>query len=189
MSDSDAYDAEAGAVSLMTLHAAKGLEFKAVTIIGVEDGLIPHTRSLEDGRELEEERRLLFVGITRAEERLCMSYARNRTVHGYAQATIRSEFLRGLDSLEFEQADQVEYERDLVREQADDDVEPDPYEFEELEYNFRVGQLIRHPSLGIGKIVEALPSRENSRVVVQFKSGARKTLVLKYARLEPLDYD
>ena len=99
VSDSDAYDSEAGAVSLMTLHAAKGLEFPAVTIIGIEDGLIPHTRS--DGPDgIEEERRLLFVGITRAQSFLALSCTYNRTVHGSSKTALPSPFLKDISGLE-----------------------------------------------------------------------------------------
>lgn len=100
VSDADAYDAESGAVSLMTLHSAKGLEFAAVAVVGVEDGLIPHALSLADGRDQEEERRLLFVGITRAEQRLILSQAMVRTLFGTARPTRLSPFLRNIGGLE-----------------------------------------------------------------------------------------
>ncbi|MCF7957120.1 MAG: UvrD-helicase domain-containing protein [Phycisphaerae bacterium] len=194
-SDSDAYDADAGAVSLMTLHAAKGLEFPAVLIIGLENGLIPHSRSLEDAREMEEERRLLFVGITRAEKKLTMSFARFRTVFGSSQATVRSDFLRELTGLEFiaAQGEDADFGggnnfKATGNAHSDYDTEPDPYELEDQGPSFNTGQLVRHPSLGIGKIIEAIPARENSKVVVQFKTKGRRTLILKYAKLEPLDY-
>ena len=107
-SDADAYDEQTGAVSLMTLHAAKGLEFPVVFVVAVENGLIPHTRSAASDAELEEERRLLFVGITRAQQRLTLSFARRRTLQGTSLATIRSEFLRGLQGLTFRESESVE---------------------------------------------------------------------------------
>ena len=94
VSDADAIDPEQGAVTLMTLHAAKGLEFHAVAMLGVEDGMLPHSRANDDPDELEEERRLAFVGITRAERRLFLLHARTRTVFGQTQPAIRSRFLR-----------------------------------------------------------------------------------------------
>ncbi|WP_437203297.1 ATP-dependent helicase [Planctomicrobium sp. SH664] len=99
VSDLDRLDDESGRVTLMTLHAAKGLEFPAAFIVGVEDGLIPHERSQRDesGRECEEERRLLFVGITRAREHLFLTESRIRSMHGRTMPTIMSPFLRELD--------------------------------------------------------------------------------------------
>ena len=93
LSDPDTFDREAGSVSLMTLHAAKGLEFPAVLIVGVEDGIIPHERSRISAEGLEEERRLLFVGITRAERFLALSFCRSRTVNGTARENSPSLFL------------------------------------------------------------------------------------------------
>jgi DNA helicase II / ATP-dependent DNA helicase PcrA len=189
VSDSDAYDAQAGAVSLMTLHSAKGLEFPAVFIIGVEDGLIPHTRSVSSEQDVEEERRLLFVGITRAQEHLALSYSRNRTIQGASLATIRSEFLRNLSGLQY-----CDLSTEQNPEQPEEDSSFDDNGDDSPDYDndgiagFALGQLVRHPSLGIGRIERLMPARDDSRVIVQFKSGARKTLVLKYARLEKLDY-
>lgn len=89
----DRWKDEGGAVTLMTLHAAKGLEFPVVFLVGLEQGILPHSRAKEDGRELEEERRLLFVGITRAERELYLSHCRVREFRGQRQATIPSSFL------------------------------------------------------------------------------------------------
>lgn len=200
-SDSDAYNAEAGCVSLMSLHAAKGLEFPAVAIIGVEEGLIPHTRSQNDKAGLEEERRLLFVGITRAQDRLLLTYADNRMVNGITQATIHSSFLRSLTHLDHQKASFADRKFDDEDEgfsdspwkkkrprQLDDDLADEIPSYDEEVLEFRKGQLVRHPKLGLGRIVELMPSRENSKVVVQFTAGGRKTLILKYAKLEPIDY-
>ena len=98
-SDLDDVDLEAGAVTLMTLHSAKGLEFPVVFILGVEQNLIPHERSIREGnlRELEEERRLLFVGMTRAEQQLVLTQTYRREMHGRPMMTIPSEFLSEMD--------------------------------------------------------------------------------------------
>lgn len=184
VSDSDAYDENSGAVSLMTLHAAKGLEFPVVWVAGIEDGLLPHRNSKDTKTGLEEERRLLFVGMTRAQEHLAMSYARNRTFQGMSLATIRSEFLRGLDGLEVSSS-RSEMFSAPSRMTRSDELIYEPIDAPEIPW--RKGQLVRHPSLGVGRIQEIMPSRENSRVIVQFTAGPRKTLVLKYARLEAMD--
>jgi DNA helicase-2/ATP-dependent DNA helicase PcrA len=93
VSDADRFEGAGGAVTLMTLHAAKGLEFPVVAMIGLEDGCLPHARARESVTELEEERRLCFVGITRAQERLILSNAAVRTIRGKTEMTINSPFL------------------------------------------------------------------------------------------------
>ncbi len=94
--DLDRWDPEQGAVSLMTLHAAKGLEFPVVYIVAVEEDILPHARSADSQEQLEEERRLLFVGITRAQEELYLSYARERSFRGMVSVTVPSQFLNEL---------------------------------------------------------------------------------------------
>ena len=191
MSDSDSYDEQSGAVSLMTLHTAKGLEFPAVLIVGLEDGLIPHIRSTSSpdivnrNKEIEEERRLLFVGMTRAKDRLTLSYAHDRTVQGSVKAAIVSRFLRNLlglvprsfESGEFAGTSGDDYEYD----------EPVYDEVVDQTTDFADGQLVRHPSLGVGRIERILPSSTNARAVILFGGCTRKTLVLKYAKLERID--
>ncbi len=93
VADQDSYEGDADAVTLITLHAAKGLEFPVVFIAGLEEGLFPHSRALEDEKELEEERRLAYVGITRAKRRLYLSHAWRRATWGMGQATVPSRFL------------------------------------------------------------------------------------------------
>ena len=93
VADQDAYQGEADAVTMITLHAAKGLEFPVVFISGLEEGVFPHARALEDERELEEERRLAYVGITRAKRRLFLSNAWRRATWGMGQASVPSRFL------------------------------------------------------------------------------------------------
>ena len=93
MADQDSYEGDADAVTLITLHAAKGLEFPVVFIAGLEEGLFPHSRALDDEKELEEERRLAYVGITRAKRRLFLSHAWRRSTWGMGQASVPSRFL------------------------------------------------------------------------------------------------
>ena len=96
--DVDEYDENADAVALITLHAAKGLEFPAVFIVGMEDGIFPHARSLDDPKAMEEERRLCYVGITRAKRRLYLVYAAHRTLYGNTVANVPSRFLADIPS-------------------------------------------------------------------------------------------
>jgi len=98
ISDIDQLPDSQNSVTFMTLHAAKGLEFPHVFLIGLEDGIFPHSRSLMDPEQLEEERRLMYVGITRAEQCLCLSYARSRLFFGEMQANNPSQFLQELPS-------------------------------------------------------------------------------------------
>ncbi|MCC6908962.1 MAG: UvrD-helicase domain-containing protein [Phycisphaerales bacterium] len=109
VSDVEAFDPDAGAVTLMTLHAAKGLEFPVVVMIGLEENLLPHSRSRESDAELEEERRLAFVGITRAKQRLVLTHATVRSWRGLREPTIMSRFLGELpeDGIEWHGREQA----------------------------------------------------------------------------------
>jgi len=189
VSDLDAYNEQAGRISLMTLHTAKGLEFAAVAIVGVEDGLIPHTRSINTNDEIEEERRLLFVGMTRAQEKLRLSYACHRTIHGTSMATIRSEFLRDLPGLDFQifSPDNLTDLDDLADSPANPETEFDSSRSDET-CPLAPGQLVRHNMFGLGRVIRIMPNREDSLILVQFNTGSRKTLSLKYAKLKIIDF-
>ncbi|MHC4558346.1 MAG: ATP-dependent helicase [Planctomycetota bacterium] len=168
-SDADAFDVTSDRVALMTLHAAKGLEFENVFIVGVEDGLLPHERSnsFENDDELEEERRLFFVGITRAKTGLYLSCARYRTIRGQLLRTIPSQFLFELGTDFAESNNAV-----AVQEEIHSPV-PD----------FAPGQLVRHKSFGLGRVQEFVDMGENSIVKVKFNTGQIKSLMVKYADL------
>lgn len=97
VSDVDNFDGSADAVTMMTLHASKGLEFTTVFLTGLEEGLFPHLRALEDESEMDEERRLCYVGMTRARKRLYLTHARQRIIHGGLTHTVASRFLREID--------------------------------------------------------------------------------------------
>jgi DNA helicase-2/ATP-dependent DNA helicase PcrA len=161
-SDVDAYDAATDRVALMTLHTAKGLEFENVFIVGVEQGLLPHERSNTDNEdELEEERRLFFVGITRAKSGLYISYAQYRKIRGQQLRTIPSQFLFELGT----------------------DFTGPQYAVRDTQYDFASGQLVRHRFFGLGTVKEFIDMGEDSVVVVRFNTGQTKTLMLKYADL------
>ncbi|MBA7608706.1 ATP-dependent DNA helicase PcrA [subsurface metagenome] len=166
-SDVDAYDTAADRVALMTLHAAKGLEFENVFIVGLEDGLLPHERGSDDEEELEEERRLFFVGITRAKQGLYISYARYRTIRGQTLRTIPSQFLYELGIKLVDTVEEEQYFYDEADAQTISDFAP--------------GQLVRHKFFGLGTIKEFIDMGENSIVTVEFNKGQTKTLMLKYA--------
>ena len=177
VADADSVDPAQGAVTLMTLHAAKGLEFPAVAMIGLEEGVLPHGRANESEADLEEERRLCFVGITRAMRRLTITSAKYRTHRGMTDRTIPSRFLEELDR-----------EHAIFSDQAgiEDEWEAPPVETRvgkgraQRAGGLSEGAVVRHPRFGMGTVVEA----GSGRVRVNFRDVGLKTLVLEYARLE-----
>lgn len=181
-SDVDSYDTRSERVALMTLHSAKGLEFENAFIIGLEDGLMPHEKSSDEIDELEEERRLLFVGLTRARSGLYLSYARYRTYRGQLLRSVPSQFLHELGL-------------DLPAEQESGSYHPDyPSKSEsgafiaiddtgDNSHRFNEGQIVRHKTFGLGRVREFHDMGENSVVVVKFDSGKTKSLLVKYADL------
>ena len=179
-SDTDSYDASVQRVALMTLHAAKGLEFENVFITGLEEGLLPHERSCGDDREIEEERRLMFVGITRAKSSLYLSYARYRTIRGLMMRTVASQFISEA-GLKLPRSNQGGFEIQDVPASSGAD-QHDPYS--QLTPGFRPNQSVYHKKFGSGRVKEFIDMGENSVVVVKFNTGTTKSLMLKYARLE-----
>ena len=169
-SDTDSYDAAGDRVPLMTLHAAKGLEFENVFIIGLEEGMLPHEKSGDDD-EIEEERRLFFVGITRAKAGLQISYSRYRTIRGQMLRTIPSQFLYQLGINFNGSPDRQQNYDDYI----DDDVHDIP--------DFVKNQMVRHKKFGLGRVKKFIDMGDDSVVVVRFNTGQTKTLMLKYANL------
>jgi len=172
VSDSDAIDPENGAVTLMTLHASKGLEFDFVTIAGLEDGLLPHERAVYDDTQMEEERRLCYVGITRARTNLLLTNARRRTQRGMSKRTIASRFIREMTGEPY--IEQITVDPWDV---------PDPDPADSFSKEITVGSLVRHKRFGVGKVQRVIRRPRGSTVTIKFKSG-EKHLVLEYAKLE-----
>lgn len=203
VSDSDSVDPAQGAVTLMTLHAAKGLEFDAVAMVGLEEGTLPHVRGLSSEADLEEERRLCFVGITRARKHLMLSSARYRTVRGVPERTIPSRFLEELPAEHTRSRDESDFHEPGWDDGAGtSDRSPLP-EWGKSSYDarrsagparsssssarsvggLRPGVTVRHPQFGLGKVVSVTPG-SGARAQIQFRDAGTKTLVLEYARLE-----
>ena len=185
VSDIDAVDPELGAVTLMTLHAAKGLEFDRVFVAGVEDGLLPHRRSETEQADVEEERRLCFVGMTRTRQALTLTCARWRDRRGATRRTSRSVFLAELP------ADGVDWitagQEDITR--GADDHEP-AMPASAVDYlEWRRGQLVRHPDYGLGRVIWIRPTSTRTHAGVAFNTCGQKTLVLEYANLELVELD
>lgn len=205
VADADAADPDTGAVTLMTLHAAKGLEFPIVSMIGLEENILPHSRAHVSDRELEEERRLCFVGITRAMEHLHMTAAKYRTVRGISERTIPSRFLDELGSEHVHITDRSDSlggfgSSSGTGERWDEqDQRPEPMrtydsarqaqrvnEGNRMASGLGEGVMVRHPRFGVGKVIN-VSGGANARAKIDFRTVGVKTLVLEYARLEPLD--
>jgi DNA helicase-2/ATP-dependent DNA helicase PcrA len=186
--DIDTWDDRANAVTLMTLHSAKGLEFPVVFITGLEEGLFPLSRSLSDPADLEEERRLFYVGATRAQEKLFLSWARSRRRFGENPRNVKSRFLKELDlSFVHCESDAV-FQPSLSTRQQTYYSDPMPdYEGESQEpCEFNIGMRVAHPTFGKGHILSIDGHRGNIKVVVLFDQAGKKRLVLPYAKLEIL---
>ncbi len=179
VADADAVDPEQGSVTLMTLHAAKGLEFDSVAVVGVENGILPHSRASEGEDAIEEERRLLFVGMTRAERALMVSSAAVRTVRGVRQASIESEFVREIPSQHVARTDLVE-RMSGPRVEYDD---PDAFGDADVTEMFPIGSMVRHPIFGVGKVEFLARGFGGTRARIAFRSVGLKTLIVEHAKL------
>ena len=177
VSDLDELPGDARGVTLMTLHLAKGLEFPVVFVTGMEEGVFPHARSMSDGGEIEEERRLCYVGLTRAKQRLYLSYALHRRLHGYGLGE-PSRFLLEIPE------DQVTL-LNVTRVGSEGEPPPDPAELPD-DLPFRVGAHVRHARWGEGLLVGIEREGKDVIVTVGFASVGRKRLSLQYAHLEEM---
>jgi DNA helicase II / ATP-dependent DNA helicase PcrA len=210
VTDADQLDADGTTVSLMTMHIAKGLEFPAVFLVGMEDGIFPHLRSLGDPVELEEERRLCYVGITRAEHRLYLSHAWSRFLFGSSTSNIPSRFLNEIpDSLVRDVGGGAYVPRrgpGRSGEASDDGGTPgrtvfgrgDPSPNEGLPHRANrqlastgaqllglvAGDQVVHRTWGAGAVVETAGDGDDAEAVVQFPSVGTKRLLLRMAPLE-----
>jgi len=179
-SDQDALrtdEDDGGQVTLMTLHNAKGLEFRAVFMIGMEEGIFPHMRSIEENA-LEEERRLAYVGMTRARERLTLTHTLRRSLFGRAEANLPSRFIDELPTIGVEQerlrpTSWSDYGARVQREFAPRTDLPD----------LSTGDAVRHQTLGTGIVTRIEPG---DVVTVRFEDGSERRLMLEYAPLERL---
>lgn len=169
-------------VHLMTLHAAKGLEFPSVFLVGMEEGLFPGRQSMEDEARLEEERRLCYVGMTRAMEQLVMSHAEIRRQHGREEYHRPSRFLKELpDSL----LDEIRVSRKTYAPASGGTKtrSTGPRYEVEVPGGFRLGQDVQHPKFGAGVVLALEGSGAHTRIQVNFKGHGSKWLVAAYANL------
>ncbi|MCR4144149.1 UvrD-helicase domain-containing protein [Alcaligenes faecalis] len=200
--------AQAGqdAIQLMTIHAAKGLEFDAVFITGLEEGLFPHENSLFDPGGIEEERRLMYVAITRARQRLYITLAQSRMLHGQTRYAMRSRFLEELPEQHIKwlsarytsspmqsEASSGAFRRGQSWESKDKSYSAQPYggrsHTSVLEVNgqtFRVGQGVHHNRFGEGTIINLTGQGDDAQALIQFREVGSKTLALAIAKLDPV---
>jgi DNA helicase-2/ATP-dependent DNA helicase PcrA len=216
VNDTDAWETDSDRVTLMTLHASKGLEFPVVFLIAVEEGLLPHERSRQSLDQLEEERRLMFVGITRAQQELHLSLARYRDFRGQRKLTIPSSFLMELprDEMEIEYPGAMDQSSTAER-FADDEFISRPPKTKANDVLvgrniaaglttaaalanggtptraaadvFRQGMLVVHPEYGLGRIVALSGGGEGRKATVDFRHPpCRKKFLLRDASLQPV---
>jgi DNA helicase-2/ATP-dependent DNA helicase PcrA len=188
VSDVDNYHDRWNRVSLMTLHCAKGLEFPVVFLAGMEEGLFPHHRRGEDREEMEEERRLCYVGMTRAKRRLYLIHAKQRSLFGTKRTSTPSRFVDEIpEELVFR-----EFSPHVTRHDRTYDVSPPLIEttydtgfddFDEVPV-LHVGQRVRHPKFGEGTVQYCEVEKEKQRIIAYFPSVGIKTLSIPFARLE-----
>ena len=160
----------------MTLHSAKGLEFPVVFVCGLEDGLFPHQRSATDAAGLEEERRLCYVGLTRARKQVYLTYAEQRRLYGTDNYGTPSRFIREIPEELLEEVrpamsvSRPVYRRGPVKQPESGGI--------------KLGQRVRHGKFGEGVILNSEGSGAHARVQVNFERAGTKWLVLAYAKLE-----
>ncbi len=200
ITDLDSYDPSLDRVTLMTLHAAKGLEFPVVFMTGLEEGLFPHSRS-DAGDDVEEERRLCYVGMTRAMEKLYLTHARRRRIYGDFQFNPPSRFLEEIPASLVAGAEAPALRRSATHNLASvfERLAPSPFEEEDVDEPFeeevqvvpdpeeglRIGTQVRHVKFGVGVVRRLEGSGDNTKVTVYFRSVGPKKLLLKFAGLEP----
>jgi DNA helicase-2/ATP-dependent DNA helicase PcrA len=188
VSDVDELDEKVDATTLITLHQAKGLEFPVVFIVGMEEGLLPHRRSMEDPDELEEERRLCYVGVTRAQQRVYLLHTYHRNLFGSSSATLPSRFLQDIPNQLI--ARQGLWEDSEAKE---DDFTPvttlysrstvKPLSSLKLE----IGDRVQHKMFGEGIVINCSPNKDDQEITVAFEGAGVKRLLLSLAPLEKVE--
>jgi len=195
VTDVDLYEDKENRVSLMTLHCAKGLEFPVVFMIGMEDGLLPHYRRGEEIEDLEEERRLCYVRITRAKEKLYLSRSEKRSTFGVGRINLPSRFLEELPMEFIRLEGRPREEMELYEENEKRYIFKDESSYPEEErilvpegfFSLRVGMRVRHPKFGEGKVRSVEGLNEDQKAMILFNTVGYKLLKVKYANLEILE--
>lgn len=190
-SDLDNVKEGQSAVSLMTLHSSKGLEFPVVFLVGLEQGLFPNYRSIDDPGALEEERRLCYVGITRAQERLFLSHARERRLYGTREPAVRSQFLDELpkELLATQYPRSVTYTNNGGRSSAsyDNGFDNTSNNTTTTNFNWQVGDRVMHKSFGAGEITHIFGAGNKLSVAIKFPGLGQKIIDPRVAKLQKME--
>lgn len=173
-SEIDNLNENSDAVVLMTLHLAKGLEFPCVMLTGLEEGLFPINSASSDDEDMEEERRLMYVGMTRAKKKLFLSWANNRTIFGKTYPNLMSRFIFEAKLVDYSK-NKTEYEEEKIIEA-----------YETARPGVSAGRKVAHPLYGLGRVSAVSGTGEFTKVTVVFENGVRQTFMLKFAPLEML---
>jgi len=193
VSDVDDLEETVDAPVLMTLHMAKGLEFPIIFIAGLDEGILPHSRSLDDPDEMEEERRLCYVGITRAKERLYLVHTFRRSLYGNSELSAPSRFLQDIPTQLLQgweaparqptrrTASRPAVDR-LTRWPSQEQKPPEP-----TGPRFHVGDKVRHPTFGPGLVMQSTPAGADQEVTVVFEQAGVKKLLASLAHLEKVE--
>jgi len=193
--DVDEYDSDKNAITLLTLHSAKGLEFPVVFITGLEMGLFPLQRSGAEHAELEEERRLLYVGMTRAQDNLYLSFARSRRKYNSVVVNEPSLFLDEIppEYTELRTSRKTERIYSKTRKQSHRKKVLDYFRHHEMSQEnnigFEIGTMVYHESFGKGKVVGIEGHGDKMKISVNFEGNIHKKLIARYANLTPLEVD
>ena len=181
VSDLDAMRDGESAITLMTLHMAKGLEYPVVFLAGLEEGIFPHNRSLVDPADVEEERRLAYVGMTRAIDDLYLTHAKRRNTYGSAYLHPPSRFLMEISGLEYLNAPSIPT---VGFSGGWDDVRLPPPVLSDDVIDLSVGDRVLHGKFGLGTVLEVRGAGGDAFVTVNFETAGRKSIMLNYAKLE-----
>ncbi len=188
VSDIDELDERADAVTLITLHQAKGLEFPAVFIVGLEEGILPHRRSFDDPQEMEEERRLCYVGITRAKKRLYLLRSYRRNLFGGSTANPPSRFLHDISPhLISPKGLWEESLTPIASGNFSRDFQPSPRPVANL--TLKVGDHVHHSKFGPGIVMNCSPTKDDQELTVAFEEAGVKKLLASLAPLEKIEKD